>query len=147
VTMKRRNELFQNIETVEDLNSEELALLFLIPLIQTAWVCKAVSPREKHEIYKAARKDAIDGRHEFNDVIDDFLKYQPGGDFFDHCLRLINDSLENMTVKERTRVKTKILSRCERVAASAGGKSLMDVNHHISEKEKQLLENLRAFLF
>ncbi len=145
--MKKRNELFQNVETVEELSDEELSLLFLIPLIQTAWVCKAVSPHEKHEIFTAAREEAIDARHEFNDVIDDFFKYQPSQNFFDHCLDLINESLEKMTVKDRTRLKAKLLKRCESVAASAGGRSLMDIDHRISRKEKQLLENLRAFLY
>lgn len=145
--MKKRTKLFANIEEVGQLTDEEISLLFLTPLVQTAWVCGGISPREKHVIYKAAREESIDERHHFNDVIDEWLKYQPSQDFFDDCLALINDSLEKMTVKERNSLKSKILQRCNQVAASAGGKSLMDINHHISLQETHLLNKLREILY
>lgn len=144
--MKKRLELFANLESIDNLTDEEKSLLFLTPLIQTAWVCGGVSPREKQVIFRAAREDSIDERHQFNEVIDEWLKYQPSQTFFDDCLGLINDSLEKMPVKERNTIKTKILERCNEVAASAGGKSLMDINHHISLNETHLLNRLREVL-
>lgn len=144
--MKKRTEVFANRESIDELTEQEKSLLFLTPLIQTAWVCGGVSPREKQVIYKAAREEAIDERHQFNEIIDEWLKYQPSQTFFDECLALINNSLEKMTVKERNLLKTKILERCNHVAASAGGKSLMDINHHISPNEEHLLNRLREVL-
>jgi hypothetical protein len=145
--MKRKTDLFTNVENVDELTQEELSLLYLIPLVQTAWACGAVSPREKQVIYQSARTEQIDEKHQFNDIIHEWLLYQPSQSFFDNCLFLINDSLEKMTVKERQALKTKILQRCNEVAASAGGKSLMDVNHHISDEEKHLLNRLKEFLY
>lgn len=145
--MKKRTKLFTDINEVEKLTDEEISLLFLTPLVQTAWVCSGVSPREKQVIFTAAREESIDERHEFNEIIDEWLKYQPSQQFFAGCLDLINDSLHKMTVKERNSVKTKILERCNQVAASAGGKSLMDINHHISPQETHLLNKLREVLY
>ena len=51
-----------------------------------------------------------------------------------------------MTVKERVKKRDKLFERCRTVAASAGGKSLMDVNHHISTEEKELLTELEQML-
>lgn len=145
--MKKRTVVFANLESIDDLTEEKKSLLFLTPLIQTAWVCGGVSPREKQIIFKSAREELIDERHQFNEVIDEWLTYQPSQIFFDDCLELINNSLEKMTVRERTSVKTKILERCNQVAASAGSKSLMDINHHISPNETHLLNRLREVLF
>lgn len=144
--MKKRTQIFANIDEIGKLSEEEISLLFLTPLVQTAWVCGGVSPREKQVIYKVAREESIDERHQFNDVIDEWLSYQPSQIFFEDCLQLINDSLQKMTVVNRNAVKTKILERCNRVAASAGGKSLMDINHHISPNEAHLLNRLREVL-
>lgn len=144
--MKKRNKIFENINNIDDLNAEEISLLYLTPLVQTAWVCGGISPREKQVIFKAAREESIDERHHFNDVIDEWLVYQPSQIFFDDCLALINNSLNKLTVKERILVKSKILNRCDQVALSAGSKSLMDINHHISQDEKHLLNRLREVL-
>jgi hypothetical protein len=144
--MKKRTNLFLNTESTDALTNDEISLLYLMPLIQTAWVCGAVSPREKQVIFSAARLESIDERHEFNNVIDEFLSYQPSQAFFEKCLLLINSGFENMTVKERTKIKETILQRCNQVAASAGEKSPMDTNHAISPEESHLLNRLKEIL-
>lgn len=144
--MKRKTELFRDIDAGGELAEEEASLLFLTPLIQTAWVCGAVSPREKQLIFEAAREDGIDERHRFNVVIDEWLSYQPSLQYFDHCLDLINISLDNRTVKERTALKRKMLDRCHKVASSAGDRSLMDVDHGISQVERHFLGRLTEIL-
>lgn len=144
--MKKRTNLFLNTESIDDLTTDETSLLYLMPLIQMAWICGAVSPREKQVIFSAARIEAIDEQHEFNNVIDEFLTYQPSQLFFDKCLHLINTGFENMTVKERTKIKETILKRCNQVASSAGEKTLMDVNHQISPEEAHLLNRLKEIL-
>lgn len=144
--MKLKRDIFSDLNSDKKLLDEELSLLFLVPLIQTAWVCNAVSPREKYIIFLAAREENIDERHSFNDVIDEWLKNQPGRKFFDDCLNHIRHLLKSMTVVERHKIKTKILERCRRVAAVAGAKDLMDVNHHVSIKEENLLSELQELL-
>ena len=129
-----------------ELTGTEQTLLFLVPLVWTAWAHGAISKREKQLIYKAAREDSIDERDPINLILNDLLIYQPGREFFEECLSLIGSRLFQMTVKERTQIREKILKRCREVAAAAGERSPMDVNHHISPEEKLLLERLAMIL-
>lgn len=138
--MRVKTAIFKNF--AEELNRDEVTLLFLIPLIQTAWACGAISPREKQVIFTTAREDGIDERHNFNDVLNEMLTNQPGKQFFEDCLVEIRSRLLEMTVAERRTTREKILSRCKNVAASAGGKSLMDINHNISDRELDLLSDI-----
>lgn len=140
--MKYENNLFNKTEFTET----EKTLLFLIPLVQTAWAHGAVASREKHLIFEAARQDSIDARDPINDTLEKFLIYQPSRDFFDECLSLINQILSQMPVKERSKMRLKIITRCQAVAASAGDKSPMDINNHISAEEKFLLERYKEIL-
>lgn len=144
--MKRSIEIFEQTENTDTLSEDDLKLLFMIPLIQTAWVCGAVSPREKRRIFDAAREDGIDARHRLNDTIDEFLMYQPSQRFFEHCIGLINEHLTRLTVTERNAIKSKLMTRCNAVAASAGSNSLMDVDHRISAEEHHLLTRLKEVL-
>jgi len=121
-----------------ELSEMEPAFLHLMPLVQIAWAHGAISPREKQKIFDAARADQIDERSALNDTLADLLKYQPSQSFFDDCLSLIAENLRQMTVRERIELREKILHRCREVAA-AGEKSLMDLNHHISPEELNLL--------
>lgn len=140
--MKYENNLFNK----NDLSETEETLLFLVPLVQTAWAHGAIASRERHLIFEAARQDSIDARDPINDTLEKFLVYQPSRDFFDECLSLINQKLSQMTVKERNEMRRKIITRCQTVAASAGDKSPMDLNNHISAEEKFLLERFEEIL-
>lgn len=144
--MKRKFELFSGARSAGGLTQEEKKLLYLMPLIQTAWACGAVSPREKQVVFEAAREDLIDERDEINYIIDELLRNQPGRVFFDDCLEMISCSMKEMTTKERNFLRARLLRRCRDVAVSAGSKSLMDTDHHISEDERHLIESLREVL-
>ena len=143
--MKHTIDFFQHaIEINGSLADEERALLFVLPLIQVAWAHGAISPREALAIFEFAREDGIDATHWFNEKIDSFLVYQPSVKFFDDALGMIGETLSGMTVKHREAEVAKLLSRCEKVAASAGDKSPMDIEHRISSEERRVLDDLRA---
>jgi len=125
-----------------EMTDEDMSLLFLIPLVQMAWAHGAISPREKQVIFDAAREDGIDHRSSLNDTLDRWLVYQPSQQFYNECLGLIKSTLQTMTVQERGTKRDKIFERCRAVAASAGSKSLMDVNHYVSQEERELLTEL-----
>ena len=137
---------FLSKSSQNEMTDEDVSLLFLIPLVQMAWAHGAISPREKQVIFTAARKDGIDHRSALNETLDKWLVYQPSRQFYDECLGLIKKELEIMTVKERIKNRERIFGRCREVAAAAGGKSLMDVNHHVSEEERELLAELEHLL-
>lgn len=143
--MKHTIDFFRNaINENGKLNEDERTLLFMIPLIQVAWSHGAISPREALAIFEIAREDGIDSTHWFNEKIDTFLVYQPSAKFFEDSTDLINETLSQMTVKEREEQIATLLRRCEKVAASAGDRDPMDVDHRISVEEKHLLNRLYA---
>jgi hypothetical protein len=129
-----------------ELSEAEKTVLFLIPLVETAWAHGAIARREKHEIFKAAREDSIDERDPLNDTLDNLLTYQPSRVFFDECRARIAAEFTRLTVNERKALREKIISRCRAVAAAAGGNSPLDLNHHTSVEERLYLEGLETIL-
>lgn len=143
--MKHTIEFFRHaIEENGNLADDERALLFVLPLIQVAWAHGAISPREALTIFEIAREDGIDATHWFNERVDSFLVYQPSTKFFGDALGMIRETLSGMMVRKREAEIAKLLSRCEKVAASAGDKCQMDVDHRISLEEVRVLDDLYA---
>ena len=130
----------------EKLNETEMPLLFLVPLVETAWAHGAIARNEKQLIFAAAREEEIDEKNRLNETLDELLIYQPGRQFFDACLALIKAELTTMTVAERERKSAKIINRCRQVAAAAGGNSTMDVDNFTSPEEREVLTRLVAEL-
>jgi hypothetical protein len=125
-----------------ELSETEIPLLFLVPLIETAWAHGAIARSEKQLIFTAAREEQIDEKHPLNDTLDELLVYQPGQEFFGDCRSLIKSKLAAMTVKERKATRSKIIKRCREIAAAAAGNSVMDVDKFISPEERAVLERL-----
>jgi len=137
--MKQRITLKESSSAEWDESKSQL--LFLVPLVQTAWAHGAIARSEKNLIFEAAREDEVDARSPLNDQLDYWLVYQPSRQFFLECLDEIMAVLQCMTVREREAMKTKIINRCHRIAGSAGGNHSMDVSSFISpEEEETLLE-------
>ena len=123
----------------EKLSAAEMPLLFLVPLIETAWAHGAIARNEKHLIFTAAREEQINEKHFLNETLDELLVYQPGQQFFDNCLSLIKSELSGMTVNEREPKRSKLINRCRRIAAAAGGNSVMDIDKSVSPEERAVL--------
>lgn len=122
-----------------EMTENELPLLFLVPLVQTAWAHDAISNREKRVIFDAARGEGIDERSPLNETLGDWLVYQPGKRFYEQCLALIDERLSEMTVKERETTRKKIYRHCHAVAAASGGTRRADVQRFVSREESQSL--------
>ena len=133
-------------ERRDELSEPEMPLLFLIPLIETAWAHGAIARNEKHLIFTAAREEQIDEKHFLNETLDELLVYQPGREFFDDCLSLIKTELAAMTVKEREPKRAKLINRCREIAAAAAGNSVMDVDKSTSPEEREVLVRLASEL-
>lgn len=125
-----------------EMTENELPLLFLVPLVQTAWAHDAISAREKKVIFDAARGEGIDERSPLNETLGDWLLYQPGKRFFNECLALIEERLSEMTVKEREQARKKIYQRCHAVAAASGDARRADVRHFVSREETESLAGI-----
>ncbi|MDI1240955.1 MAG: hypothetical protein PSX80_03415 [bacterium] len=141
--MKHTIDFFRNaIEERGSLSEDERTLLFMLPVIQVAWAHGAISPREALAIFEMAREDGIDSTHWFNEKIDAFLVYQPSAQFYEDALELIRSTVGDMTVRQRESAVSQLISRSEKVAAAAGDRSPMDVDHRVSEQESRVIEML-----
>jgi hypothetical protein len=140
------NALRKHGERREKLNEAEMPLLFLVPLVETAWAHGAIARSEKQLIFTAAREEQIDEKHPLNETLDELLVYQPGQQFFDYSLSLIKSCLAAMTVKERESKRAKLIKRCREIAAAAAGNSMMDVNKSTSPEEREMLARLASEL-
>lgn len=116
-------------------------LLFLVPMVQVAWAHGIVSGREKRMVFDAAREDGIDVKDPLNDTLNEWLIYQPSRRFFDECLEQLRQILQEMTVKDRESAKSKLISRCTKVAGIAGDERL-DTDGYISAEELQTLARI-----
>lgn len=123
-----------------------MQLLFLVPLVQTAWAHGAIARSEKNLIFDAAREDKVDARSPLNDQLDNWLVYQPSRQFFADCLEKIKTVLQSLTVREREELKTRLINRCRRIAESAGGNSSMDVSSFVSPEEEETLAEIAETL-
>lgn len=130
----------------ERLSAAEMPLLFLVPLVETAWAHGAIARNEKQLIFTAAREERIDEKHPLNETLDEMLVYQPRQLFFDDCLSLIKSELAAMPVKEREPKRSKLIDRCKQIAAVAGGNSSMDIDKSVSPEEREVLARLAAEL-
>ncbi len=130
----------------ERLSETEMPLLFLIPLVETAWAHGAIARSEKQLIFTAAREERIDEKHPLNETLDEMLVYQPGQQFFGDCRSLIKSELAAMTVKEREPTRTKLIKRCREIAAAAAGNSVMDVDKSTNPEEREVLARLASEL-
>jgi hypothetical protein len=126
----------------ERLSETEMPLLFLVPLVETAWAHGAIARSEKQLIFTAAREEEIDEKHPLNEMLDELLVYQPGRQFFDYSRSLIKSRLAAMTVKERELKRSKLIKRCREIAAAAAGNSVMDVDKSTSPEEREVLARL-----
>lgn len=133
-------------ERRDELSETEMPLLFLIPLIETAWAHGAIARNEKQLIFTAARAERIDEKHRLNETLDELLIYQPGQQFFDDCLSMIKAELAALDVKERELKSSKLINRCRDIAAAAGGNSVMDLDKSISPEEREVLARIASEL-
>lgn len=129
-----------------ELSEAEMPLLFLVPLVETAWAHGAIAKSEKQLIFTAAREEQIDEKHRLNETLNELLIYQPGRQFFDYSLSLIKSELALMTVKERESKSAKLIKRCRQIAAAASGNSVMDVDKSTSPEEREVLSRLTSEL-
>ncbi len=119
----------------------EQRLLFLVPLVQVAWSHGIVSTRERHLVFEAARADGIDERHAHNDTLDKWLNDQPNRQFYNDSLKRLSGILHEMPVRNRESERSRLLSRCMRVAAVTNDERF-DCDGSISAEERGLLAQI-----
>ena len=131
------------LSRLTDLNieSETLAALTLIPLVEVAWADGSLDKKEKEAILRAAAKQGINERTAAYELLVGWLVRIPQKELLDTWKDYIRELVKNMSAEERDELKSQLLARARRVAEAAGGFLGFD---RVSEDEERVLTDLES---
>jgi hypothetical protein len=100
---------------------ETVALLPLIPLVQTAWAEGGVSPAERALIVDFARRRGIQSGTVADGILAEWLTDRPSADVFRRADRLIGALLAAGSGASADLTADDLVKYCEGIAAASGG--------------------------
>ena len=118
---------------------ETVMLLYLVPLIQTAWAEGGVSQKERDLIVKAARSRGILEGTPCDQQLNMWLAQRPSEELFEKSLRAIRTILQAQPAEARAESEKDLLSLATAIAAASGG---IVGFHKVSEEERQILAHI-----
>ena len=118
---------------------ETLMLLYLVPLLQTAWAEGSVSSKERDLIVQAARSRGIEAGSPADAQLNLWLTERPSEELFQRTLRVIGTILQSRSPEERASSERDLLSLCTAIAAASGGIVGFGA---VSEDERRILTQI-----
>jgi hypothetical protein len=118
---------------------ETLMLLYLVPLLQTAWAEGSVSSKERDLIVQAARSRGIEAGSPADAQLNLWLTERPSEELFQRTLRVIGTILQSRSPEERASSERDLLSLCTAIAAASGGIVGFGA---VSEDERRILARI-----
>ena len=118
---------------------ETVALLYLVPLIQTAWAEGGVSEKERGLIVKAARSRGITEGAPSDQQLNMWLSQRPSDELFEKTLRAIRTILQAQPAEAREDSEKDLLSLATAIAAASGG---IVGFRAVSDEERQILAHI-----
>lgn len=100
---------------------ETIMLLYLMPLIQTAWAEGDVSAKERDLIVQAARSRGVAAGSAADVQLGRWLSERPSEEIFQRTLRAIGTILQARSQEERESSERDLLSLCTAIASASGG--------------------------
>jgi hypothetical protein len=136
-------------EILDDLDElgythETVSLLYLVPLVQMAWIDGHVTQRERQQFFEMTRLSGVEKDGPAYRQVLDWLDHRPSEEFFQKTLRVIRDTLQVLAPEKRKAIKQDLLSCCTRIAEASGG--ILGVGSKISQAEQELLKQIAAEL-
>ena len=114
-------------------------MLYLVPLIQTAWGEGGVSDKERALIVKAARSRGITEGTPCDQQLNMWLSIQPADEVFEKSLRAIRTILQAQPADVREASEKDLLSLATAIAAASGG---LVGFRAVSAEERQILAHI-----
>jgi len=122
-------------------SGDTVKLLYLVPLVQVAWIEGHVTQRERKRILlEIATSQGIEKGSLAYSRLTEWLAQRPRQDFFERTLSVIRDLLKVLPVEQAQVIKEDLLSGCTHVAAASGG--LLGLGQTISDTEQALLKHI-----
>ena len=118
---------------------ETVMMLYLVPVIQTAWAEGGVSPKERDLIVKAARSRGITEGTPCDQQLQMWLTTRPSDEVFEKSLRAIRTLLQAQPENAREASEKDLLSLATAIASASGGIVGFGA---VSPEEQQILKHI-----
>ncbi len=118
---------------------ETVMMLYLVPVIQTAWAEGGVSQKERDLIVKAARSRGITEGTPCDQQLNMWLTTRPSDAMFEKSLRAIRTILQAQPETAREASEKDLLSLATAIAAASGG---IVGFRAVSPDEQQILKHI-----
>ena len=118
---------------------ETVMMLYLVPVIQTAWAEGGVSQKERDLIVKAARSRGITEGTPCDQQLSMWLSTRPSDAMFEKSLRAIRTILQAQPETAREASEKDLLSLATAIAAASGGIVGFGA---VSPEEQQILKHI-----
>lgn len=122
---------------------ETVMMLYLVPVIQTAWAEGGVSQKERDLIVKAARSRGITEGTPCDQQLNMWLTTQPSEEVFERSLRAIRTILQAQPSDVREASEKDLLSLATAIASASGG---IVGFRTVSDEERQILAHINEEL-
>ncbi len=127
-----------------EIDSETLAALTLIPLVEVAWADHAIADEERDAILDAADSVGITPETETYALLSNWLKTAPPARLLEAWEAYVAALTETLTPDAVQTLKEDVLGRVRQVASAAGG--FLGLGRKISASEQMVLDRLeKAF--
>ena len=118
---------------------ETVMMLYLVPVIQTAWAEGGVSQKERDLIVKAARSRGITEGTPCDQQLNMWLSTRPSDELFEKTLRAIRTILQAQPADAREASEKDLLSLATAIASASGG---IVGFRAVSDEERQILAHI-----
>lgn len=120
---------------------ETVRLMYLAPLVHTAWAEGSITRRERSLIFAAAKLHGIEESSPAYFQLRDWLDNRPAEAFFEKTLRVIAALLESLPPEKREESKRGLVTYCTQIAEVSGGiMGFVNVGRSICNEEREVLE-------
>jgi hypothetical protein len=135
-------ELLQELEAL-GFTPDTVALLPLVPVIETAWAEGGVSEAERKLVINLARSRGITEGSAADRQLATWLDRRPDAQVFARAMRLVRAMLASQGQEAGTLTADELVKYCESIAAASGG--LFGINR-VSAEERALLATIAKAL-
>lgn len=102
-------------------DQDTVSLLYLVPLVQVAWLDGSVNQAERNRIRVMAGLQGVRENLSANHKLTEWLDHRPSDEFFNGTACVIRMLLESLPENERKTRKEALIRRCREVAFASCG--------------------------
>lgn len=126
---------------------DTIKLLYLVPVLQTAWSDGSIAPRERDAILELARVRGIEPGTGAHARLEEMLARPPAREFFERTMEVLRALLIALPEDQRETDAKDIVAYCTRVAEASGGLlGALGIGGRLSEPEREMIARVAETL-